>query len=76
MELFIDALEESAIADKLSRAVVGRGAFLRSKDELSRSPELLDQWLGYTEDRHRGRARAWLAGEGYPVAAATTRHGA
>jgi hypothetical protein len=65
MEIFIDNLEDDRPADRLSRAIQGRGAFRRFKDVLADSPDLLDRWYGFSDDRHRGRARAWLAGEGY-----------
>jgi len=68
MELFIDTVEDDRIADRLARAIQGRGAFRRFKDALASWPELLDRWYGFTDDRHRGRARAWLAAEGYTPA--------
>jgi hypothetical protein len=65
MGIFIDNLEDDRLADRLARAIRGRGAFRRFKDVLADSPDLLDRWYGFSDDRHRGRARAWLAGEGY-----------
>jgi hypothetical protein len=65
MELFIDWVEDPDIADRLSIAIQGRGAFRRFKDTLTRWPQLLDRWYAFSEDRQRGRARAWLAVEGY-----------
>ena len=65
MEIFIDSLENDRVADRLARAIQGRGAFRRFKDVLADSPDLLERWYGFSDDRHRGRARAWLAGEGY-----------
>ena len=65
MEIFIDSLDDDRVADRLARAIQGRGAFRRFKDVLADSPDLLDRWYGFSDDRHRGRARAWLAGEGY-----------
>jgi len=65
MEMFIDNLEEDRLADRLARAIRGGGAFRRFKDVLAHSPDLLERWYGFSDDRHRGRARAWLAGEGY-----------
>jgi hypothetical protein len=65
MEIFIDNLEDDRLADRLARAIRGRGAFRRFKDVLAESSDLLDRWYGFSDDRHRGRARAWLAGEGY-----------
>ena len=68
MELFIAALEDTDQVDRLGIAIGGRGAFRRFKDQLSRWPELLERWCAFSEDRQRGRARAWLAAEGYAPA--------
>ena len=68
MELFIAALNDTAQVDRLGIAISGRGAFRRFKDQLSRWPELLERWYAFSEDRQRGRARAWLAAEGYAPA--------
>lgn len=57
------ATDESA--DRLAQAIHGRGAFRRFKDALADSDDLLARWYGLSDDRHRGRARAWLADEGY-----------
>jgi len=65
MELFIAALDDTDQVNRLGIAISGRGAFRRFKDQLSRWPELLERWYAFSEDRQRGRARAWLAGEGY-----------
>ncbi len=65
MEMFIAAVEDQDKADRLSIAIVGRGAFRRFKDVLTRWPDLLDRWYAFTEDRQRGRARAWLSEAGY-----------
>lgn len=68
MELFIAALDDTDQVDRLGIAISGRGAFRRFKDQLWRCPELLERWYAFSEDRQRGRARAWLAGEGYAPA--------
>ena len=65
MVLFIDDLNDASFADRLSRAISGRGAFRRFKDRLSERPELLTRWFAFADDRQRGRARSWLAEEGY-----------
>ena len=65
MELFVASLQDADVADRLERSIQGRGAFRRFKDALADSPDLLGRWYGFSDDRHRGRARAWLAGEGY-----------
>ncbi len=65
MELFIDRVEDPRLADRLARSIQGRGAFRRFKDVLADWPDLLEGWYGFTDERQRGRARAWLAAEGY-----------
>jgi hypothetical protein len=65
MELFIAGLDDPVAAEQLSRALGGRGAFGRFKDKLLRWPDLETRWHDFSEDRRRGRARAWLASEGY-----------
>ncbi|SFO49323.1 Uncharacterised protein family (UPF0158) [Pseudonocardia ammonioxydans] len=51
--------------DRLEIAIQGRGAFRRFKDVLARWPGELERWFGFSEERQRGRARAWLADAGY-----------
>ena len=68
MEDFIETFGDSGKADRLSIAIEGRGAFRRFKDVLSRWPQDFTRWHGFSEDRHRGRAREWLASEGYRAA--------
>ena len=65
MELFISEIDDAEVADRLRIAISGRGAFRRFKDTLSRWPDLMTRWFAFSEDRQRGRARAWLADEGY-----------
>lgn len=65
MEWFIDDLDDADFADRLARAIAGRGAFRRFKDRLSERPELITRWHAFSGDRQRGRARSWLAAEGY-----------
>ena len=61
----IEDLEDAAFADRLAHAISGRGAFRRFLDRLSGRPELMTRWHLFSNDRLRGRARAWLAAEGY-----------
>ncbi len=65
MEWFIEELDDADFADRLARAITGRGAFRRFKDRLSERPELMTRWYAFSNDRQRGRARSWLAAEGY-----------
>jgi hypothetical protein len=64
MEWFIGDLDDPDYADRLAHAISGRGAFRRFKDTLSDRPELIARWHAFSDDRRRGRARSWLAGEG------------
>lgn len=65
MQAFIVTISDPSRADRLEIAVQGRGAFRRFKDLLARWPDELERWFAYSEDRQRGRARAWLAQAGY-----------
>lgn len=65
MERFIADVEDPGAADRLSIAIEGRGAFRRFRNQLNRWPELETQWYAYSDERQRGRAREWLAGEGF-----------
>jgi hypothetical protein len=65
MERFIEDLDDEVFAERLARAIVGRGAFRRFSDTLSAHPELITRWHAFSDDRKRGRARSWLAGEGH-----------
>ncbi|MFF4525978.1 UPF0158 family protein [Streptomyces bluensis] len=65
MELFIDGLGDVALADRLRIAITGRGAFRRFKDILARDERAWRRYHRLSDERQRGRARAWLVGEGY-----------
>ncbi|WP_094745401.1 UPF0158 family protein [Kitasatospora aureofaciens] len=69
MELFTATIGDADFADRLGIAISGRGAFRRFKDVLARREDELRRFHLFAEERQRGRARAWLAGNGYrPVA--------
>ncbi len=65
MVWFIEDLDDAGFADRLARAISGRGPFRRFKDVLSERPDLMTRWYALADDRQRGRARSWLAAEGY-----------
>jgi hypothetical protein len=69
MELFTALVEDRDLAARLERALTGRGVFRRFKDVLAESPTELQQWYSFSDERQRGRARAWLAAEGYATTA-------
>ncbi|MEU0118422.1 UPF0158 family protein [Streptomyces bobili] len=65
MELFIEEVEDAALADRLRIAIGGRGAFRRFKDVLAGDKRAWSRYHRFGDERQRGRARAWLAEEGY-----------
>jgi Uncharacterised protein family (UPF0158) len=65
---FIHTVSDSRLAERLRDAIRGRGAFSRFRDVLSGSSDEFTRWHAFADERQRGRARAWLAGEGYCVA--------
>lgn len=65
MERFIATVPDDARRGRLAVAIDGRGAFRRFKDVLDRWPDEGDRWRVYSDERRRGRARAWLADAGY-----------
>lgn len=65
MQEFIDTVTDPDRADRLGIAIQGRGAFRRFKDVIARWPTEQDRWYAFTEERQRGRARAWLTDAGY-----------
>jgi Uncharacterised protein family (UPF0158) len=74
MELFIEQLQDERLAELLTVAIQGRGAFRRFKDALSGHPEEAERFYVVSDERQRGRARSWLAEEGYrPSVGSKTR---
>ncbi|MDN5794549.1 MAG: UPF0158 family protein [Intrasporangium sp.] len=67
MEWFIDQQADEHLRDRLDRAISGRGAFRHFRDVLEQVG-LLEQWHEIENDSQRGRARQWLADEGYAPA--------
>jgi hypothetical protein len=68
MEWFIGTIADRDRADRLEIAIEGKGAFRRFKDVLARWPDQLERWYTFSEERQRGRARAWLAAAGWSPA--------
>jgi len=51
-----------AATQRLARAIRGKGAFRRLKDELHQQhPDLLPAWYAFRDTRARRRAVQWLA---------------
>jgi hypothetical protein len=64
MAEFLETVADERLATRLDRALGGRGAFRRFKDELADAPDELARFYRFTDDRRRGRARQWLAESG------------
>jgi hypothetical protein len=64
MRDFIQRVEEPRLADRLARAIEGRGAFRRFRDALDDTPDEMTRWQAFSDDRQIGRARTWLADAG------------
>lgn len=71
MQAFIVGFVDRDRADRLLIAIDGRGAFRRFKQALARWPEEEHRWYRFSDERRRGRARAWLADAGYRPAVST-----
>jgi hypothetical protein len=56
---------DAGLVDRLEIALDGRGAFGRFKHVLADWPTDLQDWFAFSDDRRRGRARAWLVDAGY-----------
>jgi hypothetical protein len=61
MERFIGTIADRDRTDRLEIAIEGKGAFRRFRDVLARWPDELERWYVFSEERQRGRARAWFA---------------
>jgi hypothetical protein len=62
---FIGTLDNPVVADRMTDAIDGRGAFSRFRRELDRHPELIRSWQAFSAECRVGRARSWLASAGY-----------
>jgi hypothetical protein len=59
---FAEAITDERAGRRLLRAIQGRGAFRRFKDELHEEyPELLQAWYAFRDARAKRRAVQWLA---------------
>jgi hypothetical protein len=73
---------DPGLVGRLEIALDGRGAFGRFKRVLADWPDDREDWFAFSDDRRRGRARAWLADAGYRArparhrASGETRRGA
>ncbi|MFC0100908.1 UPF0158 family protein [Micromonospora marina] len=61
---FTDLVSDDRAAHRLARAINGRGAFRRFKDELhEKYPHLLQAWYDFRDTRAARRAVEWLLDE-------------
>jgi hypothetical protein len=71
---FVDLVSDDSAARRLARAINGRGAFRRFKDELHEEyPHLLPAWNAFRDTRAARRAVAWLHDESLISDAAADR---
>jgi hypothetical protein len=65
MEDFIGTVSDPRRRETLEVAIAARGACGRFQDVLAGWPGELERWHLFSGERSRGRARAWLVGEGH-----------
>jgi hypothetical protein len=68
MELFVEREADPERAELLADALLGGGARGPEGAVLDRWTDDVDRWHMFSDDRRRGRARAWLASAGYCAA--------
>jgi len=62
---FIEGISDDTAGRRLGRAISGRGAFRRFKDELYEEyPGLVSAWQAFRDGRARRRAVEWLLDPG------------
>jgi hypothetical protein len=64
MAEFAASVADRAFAERLERAIQGRGAFRRFRAVLDEDPDELTRFHRFADERQRGRARRWLAEHG------------
>jgi hypothetical protein len=65
MREFATDVDADSIRTQLLDAIDGRGAFSRFRRVLARHDALRARWYTYSAETRAGRARDWLAAEGY-----------
>ncbi len=68
MEKFIATVDDAGLAERLDRAISGRGAFRYFKDVLFDYPKERERWFQFKDKRFRQRILDWLASEGITLA--------
>ncbi len=61
---FVATVDDRGLRQRLSDAIVGKGAFGRFKQVLQSAPAERDRWFEWEAERLEEEARAWLASEG------------
>jgi hypothetical protein len=67
MEAFIATVADPQVQGEMDRAIRGRGAFRRFRDELSSDER--QRWYAFRRERSSERAREWLAEENIELVA-------
>ena len=71
---FAEGISDAVAGRRLARAIQGKGAFRRFRDELYEEyPDLLPAWQAFRGVRARGRAVEWLAENALVDSAAAAR---
>lgn len=65
MVAFADQVTDPDLAERLYDALDGRGAFARFRRIVFDQAPIGEAWRAFSQERELGRARAWLADEGY-----------
>lgn len=73
MVAFISTVSTPRLADRLERAISGRGAFRNFKDVLLDYPEERERWFRFQDDRMHQRVLEWLEEEGIEPIEVETR---
>ena len=72
---FAELVTDERAGRRLARAIQGRGAFRRFKDELHEEfPDLLPVWYAFRDSRARRRAVEWLADNSLIADTAATQY--
>jgi hypothetical protein len=64
MQAFVETIRDQRLRERLSDALIGRGAFRRFKDVLLRLPEERERWFAFKDARTRERVLAGLDSQG------------
>jgi hypothetical protein len=65
LQRFIATVPDRELAERLTRAIEGRGAFRRFRSVLEHDPSEYTRWHRYDADARVGHARSWFAAAGY-----------